>query len=389
MLSREDVRWAYRLLLGREPESEDVITAACRLPDIETLRQQFIASDEFALSNKVMWLRGYWVAAPVLEGKYLMWIDLGDRYMSFGCLLDNYEPVETAYMKAALQPGDVVVDAGANLGWFSLVASSLVGPTGRVHAFEPRPETADFLARTIALNGLGERVAVYRCGLADSTGESVLVWSDRTDNPGGSTLGDGLALDGLQQHTIALRPLDELDMARLDFIKADVEGAELRLFRGAQRTLERWRPAILSELGPHMLQRVSGASVADYFAFFDRLGYRAYIIDMQRCGEEIRDFPADWHKPLINVALLPTGTRHERLAETLPRLLPQLGQAHAAEAAPLLSPTVYPMQHLKQRRRHLDGEPPNSAGAGSSSVLSRLGRRAAANWRRWTSAAAK
>jgi hypothetical protein len=54
-----------------------------------------------------------------------------------------------------------------------------------------------------------------------------------------------------------------------------------------------------------MLRRVSGAPVDAYFAFLDELGYRSFIVDVVRCGEEIRGFPADWHKPLINLALVP------------------------------------------------------------------------------------
>ena len=81
MVMREEVVWAYRLMLGREPENEAAINAACLLPDTESLRQTLLTSEEFAVTNKVTWLKGYWVAAPVMNGQYLMWIDLGDLLM--------------------------------------------------------------------------------------------------------------------------------------------------------------------------------------------------------------------------------------------------------------------------------------------------------------------
>ena len=109
-LSREAVVWAYRLLLDREPESEAVIEQHRRHPDIQTLRDVFLGSDEFRLrkihefkqNGPLSWLSGRWVAAPVLGGSYLIWIDLGDAYVSLGCLLDNYEPAVYSVSFAAI-----------------------------------------------------------------------------------------------------------------------------------------------------------------------------------------------------------------------------------------------------------------------------------------------
>jgi FkbM family methyltransferase len=390
MVTREEVVWAYRLMVGREPDSDAVIEALCQLDDRDALRQAFLKSEEFAITNKVTWLRGYWVAAPVMDGKYLMWIDLGDRYMSFGCLLDNYEPAETEFMRTALKPGDIVVDAGANLGWFTLAASAIIGDTGRVHAFEPRPETAGYLEKTVALNSLGDRVVVHRCGLSHSAGQGTLAWSTGTDNPGGSALSDGMFTDGMETQRVSLRPLDDLNLSRLDFMKIDVEGAEMRAFNGARQTLERCRPVILSELHPRALERVSGVSTEAYFAFVDELGYRCFIIDLERCGEEARAYPSDWHKPFMNLALLPKDSSHERLAAALPGLpeasaaRTRLAAGHSRTNLLTRDSVVYKLTHLRQR---------GAAPAGVSrrrdcpSMIRRIGSRGAADWRKWTIAA--
>lgn len=323
MVTRDEVVWAYRLFLGREPESETAIDLHRQLPDLEALRHTFLDSTEFAGANKVnwlvRWLHGYWVAAPVIGGRYLMWIDLGDRYVSSACLQDDYEKEGTRFMQAALRPGDVVADVGANLGWFTLVASAIVGSEGRVHAFEPRAETASYLEKTVALNSLADRVRVHRCALSDRRGESVLTWSAATDNPGGSFLADTTPAPDMERQPIPLRMLDDLALPRLDFLKVDVEGAEMRVFRGAQQTLARCRPMILSELHPQMLERVSGDAADAYFSFFGRLGYRAFIADRERWGEQISTYPGDWPWPLINLALLPQ-----------PISLDQVVAAHAA-----------------------------------------------------------
>jgi FkbM family methyltransferase len=305
VVSRDAVIWGYRLLLGRDPENEVVIGMHQQLPDLVTFRRALLECAEFAQHNPMSVLPRRWVIAPVLGGERLMWLDLGDHYVSRGCLVDDYEPAETHFVKAVLRPGDVFVDVGANLGWFTLVASVAVGETGSIHAFEPRDETVAHLMETVALNGLDDQVTTYPYGLADRETNGVLVWVSDTDNPGGSTVWSGDIPANMEEQPIALRPLDALELDRVDLLKVDVEGAELRVFRGARKTLERCRPYILSELSPEMLARASNAPVEAYFGLLNQLGYRSFIVDAERCGEETRDFPADWHKPLINLALVP------------------------------------------------------------------------------------
>jgi FkbM family methyltransferase len=305
MVPREAVVWAYRLILGREPESEAVIEGHGRLADVAALRRRLLNCEEFARKNLVSGLPRVWVAAPVMRGDRLMWIDLGDQFVSLGCLFDSYEPAETRFVKTMLRPDDVFVDVGANVGWFTLLASTIVGEAGRIYAFEPRAETGDYLEKTVMLNGLQGRVVVYHYGLSDTEGQAFLNWAKDTDNPGGSFLTDHVASERMESQPVALRPLDQLGLQRVDFLKVDVEGAEMRVFRGALATLERCRPVILSELSPDMLERGSGADTEAFFAFFAQIGYRCFTIDVQRPWEEITAFPADWHKPLMNLSLIP------------------------------------------------------------------------------------
>jgi FkbM family methyltransferase len=305
VLTRDEVIWGYRLMLGREPESEAVIEAHRQLADVPTFRRALLECAEFAHHNPISTIPRRWVIAPVLGGERLMWVDLGDHFVSRGCLVDNYEPAETHFVKAVLRPGDVFVDVGANIGWFTLVASVAVGESGRVHAFEPRAETVAHLIETVVLNELDDQVTTYPYGLADRETSGRLVWVSGTDNPGGSAVWSGEIPANMEEQPIALRPLDALKFDRVDALKVDVEGAELRVLRGGRKTLERCRPYILSELSPEMLRRVSGVPVEAYFDFVDRLGYRCFIVDVERCGEETRGFPVGWHKPLINLALVP------------------------------------------------------------------------------------
>ena len=93
-----------------------------------------------------------WVCTELRDGLKL-WVDLADIGVSAGCLLNDWEPSTTAFILAALGPGDVFVDVGANIGWFTILAAHRVGVSGHVWAFEPRPGTCGRLADSVSANG--------------------------------------------------------------------------------------------------------------------------------------------------------------------------------------------------------------------------------------------
>jgi FkbM family methyltransferase len=304
MLTREIVTWGYRLILGREPESDDAIQSHLGHDSIDVFRGVLLSSREFERKNHLTHGINRWVASPIFEGKRLIWLNLADRFVSRGCLLDFYEPAETHFVRSLLRRNDIFLDIGANIGWFTLIASTIIDVHGHIYAFEPRGETRLYLEKTVAMNGLSGTVTVYPFALSDSRGEGLLSWSIETDNPGGSFLSPEGRV-GMEQQRVELLQLDELGLGRINFIKLDVEGAEMRVLRGAQRTVSEHRPILLSELSPSMLSRVSGAPVEEFFEYFHHLEYAAFIVDMSRFGERIETFPRDWPKSLLNVGLIP------------------------------------------------------------------------------------
>jgi FkbM family methyltransferase len=142
------------------------------------------------------------------------------------------------------RPGDVVVDCGAWIGDVSLYFADRVGPAGRVMALEFEPSNLDLLRTNLALNRhLSDRVAVIERALWDRSG---LELSFRADGPS-SALESGADVSASTPTTTTVT-LDDLveseKLDRVDFIKMDVEGAELAALRGAEATLRRWRPAL-------------------------------------------------------------------------------------------------------------------------------------------------
>jgi FkbM family methyltransferase len=305
MLTRDEVIWGYRYILGRDPESEAVINASSMaMNDYLQLRGELLKSQEFERINK-SFMRSRWVAAPVFEGARLLWLDLSDVYVSLGCLQDAYEYPETNFVRGNLRAGNIFVDVGANIGWFTMLATTLVGDSGRVHAFEPRKSIAEKLQASVSINHLEKIVSVYGVGLSDENKEEILMWEQGTDNAGSASFAMDSKSATAVRETISVRRLDDISLPQVDFVKIDVEGAEMLALRGGQETLRRCRPVVLSEVLPSQLERVSRVSPDEYFAFFQGMNYRSFIIDEKDLGREVFRFPEDWHKELVNIAFIP------------------------------------------------------------------------------------
>ncbi len=145
-----------------------------------------------------------------------------------------------------IRPGAVVVDAGGHIGTFTLLAARLVGPTGRVVVCEPSPESAALLRSNVARNGL-KQVTLHECALAEAAGRAQLfVAQNDADNPVADTLAPSA---GRAPVEVALRTLDEIfaedGLDRIDLLKIDVEGAELRVLAGGTKALAATRRVIM------------------------------------------------------------------------------------------------------------------------------------------------
>ena len=193
-----------------------------------------------------------------------------------------------------IRPGEVVVDAGANIGYVSMLLARWVGPAGCVYSFEPMPETFSFLAHNMQALGL-RQVRPYRFALSAQAGEGRMEVPDYPQ--GGPNFYEAhlVAADSTTgQGGIPLRRLDDVlrDEPRVvAFIKVDVEGHEWELAQGARERLERDRPALFVEMsGP---PRGEGAS-AQLVRYLAGLGYTACWLDgdvLKPVGPE--DHPVD------------------------------------------------------------------------------------------------
>ena len=159
-----------------------------------------------------------------------------DRTIYLGC----YEPLNTWRFRKLLAPGMTVIDVGANIGYFTLLAARCVGPWGRVIAIEPHPVNHALLSATVAENQLAQ-VTTLQIGLAERTGVGQISMADQAKFP------NRTATMVYEQEPSAVpvpvRCLDdcvkEWEIKSIDLLKIDVDGFETRIIAGAQETLRR------------------------------------------------------------------------------------------------------------------------------------------------------
>ncbi len=190
---------------------------------------------------------------------------------------------EVAALPQIVKSGDVVFDIGANYGTFTRVLSRLVGPQGHVYAFEPAAITMQGLQRTCRLLRL-RNVTFQRVALSSQSGDATLYTPIKAHG------GYGVALAHLEhdsrrpsvKETVATLTLDDFaqqhEIRRLDFIKCDVEGAELAVFQGGAKTLQRFHPKIMAEVSQNYLDR-HHHTTGQLYEFMTELGYTAFKWD--------------------------------------------------------------------------------------------------------------
>lgn len=191
----------------------------------------------------------------------------------------RYEPELSAFLRAHLdlRDGDVVVDIGANLGWYSLLAERQARGAVDVFAFEPDPDNFALLTANLALNG-ARRVTAVQQALSAEAG-TVRLHRYRDTNLGRHSV---LPINDGETVEVPAGRLDDFWASRglgdrvPRFIKIDVEGYELVALRGARAVLERC-PLLLAEYSPTYM-RAGGIDPAELVAYLAGLGLRPHAL---------------------------------------------------------------------------------------------------------------
>ena len=259
--------------------ARDVYRTNDRRADVKRKINDLLGSNLVEEKSYVDWTDSAQPAAvvepPILETQwarirktrhgYLMF-NPNDRFIGRSIdIYGEFSELETDLFQQFLKSGNVVVEAGANIGSFTLPLSKLVGNTGAVYAFEPQRLVFQQLCANMALNDVAN-VSCHHAALGAESGTIQVPQLDQRseNNFGGLELGYNSTGE-----TVSLQTVDGLRLNRCDLLKIDVEGMELPVLQGAQETIRRHQPILYVENDRE-------DKSPDLIRFIQSLGYRMY-----------------------------------------------------------------------------------------------------------------
>ena len=185
-------------------------------------------------------------------------------------IYQNFEPLSIAKMKASLREGQVVVDVGANFGYYSLIASYMMGQSGQVYAFEPSPKTLEILRLNTERR---DNVFIVDKAVLDASGEIRFFHTDDYVNSGSVANPPFKEVNEVAEISVQAISLDEYfpNDFEINFLKIDIQGDDLKALEGARQIIQRspsikilveWAPTwmknarIQAEELPNLLKRL-------------------------------------------------------------------------------------------------------------------------------------
>lgn len=271
-----DILACFRLILGRRPNPEEWPGHASRAgEDLGGVVASYTGSLEF--SRRRLGTAGGTAALADLPD-FRIYAAPDDAAVGRHVRENLYEPEVTSVFRQVLRPGMGVVDIGANIGWFSMLSASIVGPTGLVVSVEPNGSNARMLEASRRANGFGQ-MRVVQAAAGPAVG--MLVLHRSYSNGTTSALPDDAAAL-FEAESVACLPVDLVvpEGRRIDLIKVDVEGAEFLALQGCAGVIGRDRPVIVSEFSPDLMPGISGVSGPVYLEWLLGQGYTLHVIGL-------------------------------------------------------------------------------------------------------------
>jgi FkbM family methyltransferase len=217
----------------------------------------------------------------------------------------THEPLTTRVLRQVLKPSMCVVDVGGNIGYFLLIEARMVGPGGLVIGIEPEPTNFQLLRRNVEVNGYAN-VLLLNSAIGERNGLGTLFishksnWHSLSALPGETTAQIPVEIATLDQ------VLDEQGVVHVDLVRMDIEGYEVRALDGMRQVMDRFRPRLLVEIHPDILDPIV---LEEYFRKLSTARYDVeYVLDRR------------WDHPLHGWRLQPEKMSLSQLARD-PRII--------------------------------------------------------------------
>ena len=264
-----------------------VAAGSLRVRDLETVRRVLAALDGPSAPSPVHIRFGRGDLTRVEANGVSLVLDRADCSVAKEIIEQHeYEPEVTRLLEELIEPGHTFVDVGANVGYYTLLGSRLVGPSGRVIAVEPFSENCRSILLSMAESGVNN-VTLLPIALDDRQG-----WTHMSPHIGSNAGFVSDDIDEIARGYGTIVPtfrLDQLIDSPIDVIKIDVEGAECRAVVGATRLITKHRPIVVTEISEAMLRLVSKSSMRSYIEWFTTKGYSVSLLDRNGGTPELVD----------------------------------------------------------------------------------------------------
>lgn len=192
----------------------------------------------------------------------------------------DYEKEESLMMDRLLLDGDTFFDIGANIGWYS-INIAVSRRNSKVFSFEPIKKTYDQLKKNISLNQISN-IESHNFGLSDTSGVfTFYYYPEGSGNASIANLTGRHDIENLQCEVQTMDHYTEVKKINVDFIKCDVEGAELLVFKGGINTIKRDRPIVLAEILRKWSEKFN-YNPNEIFSLFRQIGYKSYTCNGTR-----------------------------------------------------------------------------------------------------------
>ena len=275
----EHITKIYKKYLLRDPDRDGLLHWINQINNNQTSLDEFEKmiknSPEFQLANQFK--QGF---TSTSEG-FDLWIDPNDEILSRSIVYDKiWEPETTKLIKNIIHEGNIGIDLGANIGYFTILMANLVGTSGKIISFEPEPHNFEILQKNIQQNHL-ENVIPEQSAVGDTDGKIKLYLSNT--NSGWHKVFPTQFIDyevSEKNIDVNICSLDKVFFEKkIDFIKMDVEGYEWNAIKGGKHILEENQDVkLIFEFFP-MALRANGVKPDSVLNYLLNIGFHIYVID--------------------------------------------------------------------------------------------------------------
>ncbi len=209
----------------------------------------------------------------LIDGKKLFLDDGDSLFLS----LSSHEAMQVTLSKKEIKKGDIVLDIGAHIGYYTILFSELVGPEGKVYSFEPHPKNFQLLKKTVEINNL-TNVEIFQNIVSDKN-KPVDFYISKLDSIGNRMFDSNEAESKIEIDSISIDEFLKNKHDKINFIKMDIQGAEVLAIDGMKETLRNNKHLkIIQEWWPDAIQKYD-RTPDSHLNFLEKLGFNFYVVD--------------------------------------------------------------------------------------------------------------